>query len=1228
LAAGGSVTIAGATSSVHSVTENQVQKDGLMKAGTGWGFTAGERIKTATQEQTAELYSGSTVGSVSGNVTLRAGDAAVVEGSALSAGQDISIDAARIELLAGREQSEVVDTRRMTEMGITLSAGGAVIESASAIQQSLERADDVENERLERVKQLQAAYKAYQLYKAAAALAASNGKDSSAFRVSLTSGFSIDESTTTTRSDSAIGSALLAGGKLTLIARGGEGEGADPVAGDILSRGSVISAGNAVTMTAANDIQLLSAASLYTTDRDHESLSAGAGIGASVNPNGTVGAIGATGYASGAASSGDELMLEHQETTVDAASFTFSSGRDTVLRGAVVKADSIAGDVGRDLVLASEQDHITFGSEDMSLGGSVTALVGANASWNASAGQISSDYLSVIEQTGLFAGKGGFDIRVGGATDLTGAVIASTASADRNMLDTGSLAYRDIGNHAEWSMEQVTVGSSLNFGLADGDSDSNVTRAAVSAGTLTVRDDALTGRDSMAGLLRDAGQAHQVLGQTFDETEARETAELVQSIVDLGTTITRDQRQDAFKALAAQKYLDISEKLANGQALSPDEQAWMKANGDSWNDAYARSVVGGRTPEELATSAERWNTGGVYSLGLGLLTGAAAGGMVGFESAIGNAFMVASPDVSLQVGNFKESKTAEAKQRMEDAEQRLTQAKAQGMNAVLDIVLAQQDFDEAQSDFNFWDDGGLGAISLHAISGALQGFSTGNVLGGFLANGLTEGSSGYLAEAPAWLQKGSSIGIGLLGGSVGGSPVSALQGAGIAYTTETYNRQLHLEEMAAIRRAAKALALKHAHDFGRSDSQRTVEYWENLLTQEALAQVDSQGLQERNAFLQSMGKASRNPLTEGAVSGQAALYISDTQVAMDAILGMKGAVLEVDPLYGAITMFSATAAQKNNELLYGRGGATPGISDFQTRNYVQSQNAQLDARLERFHEQVSLGMGTLSGSAESLYIVEELALGGVEAKAAEGVLNATKAVYVATKGVVQGWVEKRAAAKSEELIVGELAGNVGTHAAAEALPGSVPDLGGPDFTSLIDDYPVGSGVVGWDDYFAQIQARLDEPWVLQVSGNVDGLVGSDRLETSIVNDVLIQPRVGYGEKGFGSGNKVDFIQPRLVLDASGNPIPQISPIAPGRFPNVTQENPFVVSEHGFTDLVDNYAGYAQKFELPNGATLYQLEGSLRGVSGRFDWIVDPKFGGVTHRQFVTDGIITGSTRRP
>ncbi|CAE12831.1 unnamed protein product [Photorhabdus laumondii subsp. laumondii TTO1] len=50
--------------------------------------------------------------------------------------------------------------------------------------------------------------------------------------------------------------------------------------------------------------------------------------------------------------------------------------------------------------------------------------------------------------------------------------------------------------------------------------------------------------------------------------------------------------------------------------------------------------------------------------------------------------------------------------------------------------------------------------------------------------------------------------------------------------------------------------------------------------------------------------------------------------------------------------------------------------------------------------------------------------------------------------------------------------------------------------------------------------------------------------------------------------------------------------------------------------------------MKNGATLYQLPGKLNGVEGRFEWIVDPKLGGVSHRMFVTGGTVNGVPSKP
>lgn len=118
--------------------------------------------------------------------------------------------------------------------------------------------------------------------------------------------------------------------------------------------------------------------------------------------------------------------------------------------------------------------------------------------------------------------------------------------------------------------------------------------------------------------------------------------------------------------------------------------------------------------------------------------------------------------------------------------------------------------------------------------------------------------------------------------------------------------------------------------------------------------------------------------------------------------------------------------------------------------------------------------------------------------------------------------------------------------------------------------------------------------------------GSKGGSSSITNDILECPRTG-------SALKIDDVKP----------IRQINPKT-GR-PEIIKEFPATAQSHGFNDLVDNYAGHATKSQIPNG-TLYQLDGALNGVQGRFEWIIQD--GNVTHRMFIQNGTMNGVPIKP
>ncbi|MBK5073789.1 hypothetical protein I2492_13415 [Budviciaceae bacterium CWB-B4] len=140
--------------------------------------------------------------------------------------------------------------------------------------------------------------------------------------------------------------------------------------------------------------------------------------------------------------------------------------------------------VGRDLWLQSQQDSDNYDAKQQSVSGGISIPIwGSNAGGNFSYSRdkMHSTYDSVQEQTGIYAGLGGFDITVGNHTQLDGAVISSTASADKNQLDTGTLGFSNIENKAEFKTEHQGVGISAG-GDGGGKFIGNVAGGMIAAG--------------------------------------------------------------------------------------------------------------------------------------------------------------------------------------------------------------------------------------------------------------------------------------------------------------------------------------------------------------------------------------------------------------------------------------------------------------------------------------------------------------------------------------------------------------------------------------------------------------------------------------------------------------------------------------------------------------------------------------------------------------------------
>ena len=162
----------------------------------------------------------------------------------------------------------------------------------------------------------------------------------------------------------------------------------------------------------------------------------------------------------------------------------------------------------------------------------------AGISGNVSKDNVDSKYESVTDQSGIYAGKDGFEINVGENTDLKGGIISSTADADKNKLSTGTLTFEDIQNKADYKAgsiginvdtsagaEKKDAGVTPNIGVGAKDNAESVTKATVSEGEIEIRDKGKQKQD-LKDLNRDTKNSLNKLGEIFDKTKVEERQEL------------------------------------------------------------------------------------------------------------------------------------------------------------------------------------------------------------------------------------------------------------------------------------------------------------------------------------------------------------------------------------------------------------------------------------------------------------------------------------------------------------------------------------------------------------------------------------------------------------------------------------------------------------------------------------------------------------------------------
>ncbi|WMD19452.1 hemagglutinin repeat-containing protein [Achromobacter seleniivolatilans] len=562
IAVGRDLQVLAAEETYRDYQYEKVKKSGMGGGGFSIGYNKQERIDW--MKSASGGYTSSTIGSAGGDLIIDAGrDVGVMGSNLLAQDGNIAITGRNVAIVAAVGDAQQHEYHEFKQSGLTIGVAGGVLGATQQIHGTLKQAADAKDGRLAAVKVGQAAYQAVQTDRM---LDAANGKDASAAQkeaasaqIQISVGSSKSVSETKRTQETAFGSSVMAGGNVSIIALGENGVAGT---GNLSIIGSDL-AGKNVLLAATNDLMLLSQAQTSTEVSTNKNSGWKAGVGIGVSDSGSGGGINifASGYMGSGNANGNGTT--YRETQVSARdNLTLISGRDTLLEGAQARADSIRADIGRNLTVVSQQDSDRYDAKQkqVNAGGSFSfGSMTGSAYIGASMGKTKSNYDSVIEQTGLYAGSGGFDIYVGKHTQLDGAVIASDADAAKNLLSTETFGYTDLKNKADYKSTTVGINlgmsgafdvankgkalgsgpSGLSFGSTSG-SESGTTHAAVAEGTIEVRADKETGHDSLAGLSRDTAGANGSIGKIFDKDKVREQLEFQQAFGQLGMQIAGD----------------------------------------------------------------------------------------------------------------------------------------------------------------------------------------------------------------------------------------------------------------------------------------------------------------------------------------------------------------------------------------------------------------------------------------------------------------------------------------------------------------------------------------------------------------------------------------------------------------------------------------------------------------------------------------------------------------
>ncbi|HEZ3518513.1 TPA: hemagglutinin repeat-containing protein [Neisseria meningitidis] len=656
LKAGNDIDISTAHNRYTGNEYHESKKSGVMGTG-GLGFTIGNRKTTDDTDRTNIVHTGSIIGSLNGDTVTVAGNRYRQTGSTVSSPEGRNTVTAKsidVESANNRYATDYVHTRE--QKGLTVALNVPVVQAAQNFVQAAQNVGKSKNKRVNAMAAANAAWQGYQAAQQMQQFAPSssagqgqNNNQSSGISVSVTYGEQKSRNEQKSRYTEAAASQIIGKGQTTLAATGsGEQSNINITGSDVIGH-----AGTA--LIADNHIRLQSAKQDGSEQSKNKSSGWNAGVAVKIG-NGIRFGITAGGNIGKGKEQGGNTTHRHTHVGSTAGQTTIRSGGDTTLKGAQLIGKGIQADT-RNLHIESVQDTETYQSKQQNGNVQVTVGYGFSASGSYRQSKVKADHASVTEQSGIYTGEDGYQIKVRDNTDLKGGIITSTRSAEskgKNRFQTATLTHRDIQNHSRYEGRSFGIGGSfdLNGGWdgtvtdkqgrptdrispaagygSDGDSKNSTTRSGINTRNIHITDE--------------AGQLART-GRTAKETEARiytgidtETADqhtgrlknsfdkdAVAKEINLQREVTKEFGRNAAQAVAA-----VADKLGNTQSYERYQEARTLLedklqNTDSEAEKAAIRASLGQVNAYLAENQSRYDTWKEGGIGRSILHGAAGG---------------------------------------------------------------------------------------------------------------------------------------------------------------------------------------------------------------------------------------------------------------------------------------------------------------------------------------------------------------------------------------------------------------------------------------------------------------------------------------------------------------------------------------------------------------------------------------------------------------------------